>query len=52
MGSTENAPENEVYDRDIDLKNDLIIPGFCNAHTHSPMVSCAPLRRIFRWTDG
>ena len=38
VGSTENAPENEVYDRDIDLKNDLIIPGFCNAHTHSPMV--------------
>ena len=38
VGSAENAPENEVYGRDIDLKNDLIIPGFCNAHTHSPMV--------------
>ncbi|MGN1088805.1 MAG: amidohydrolase family protein, partial [Huintestinicola sp.] len=25
------------YDRDIDLKGNLVIPGFNNAHTHSPM---------------
>lgn len=30
--------ENEVYDRVIDLNNNLVIPGFNNAHTHSPMV--------------
>ncbi|MCI7767647.1 MAG: amidohydrolase [Oscillospiraceae bacterium] len=33
----ENPPKND-YDRTIDLNGNLIIPGFCNAHTHSPMV--------------
>ncbi len=28
---------NNECDRVIDLKNDLVIPGFNNAHTHSPM---------------
>ena len=32
------SPADEKYDREIDLKNDLVIPGFINAHTHSPMV--------------
>lgn len=32
------CPDDEKYDRVIDLKGNLIIPGFCNAHTHSPMV--------------
>ena len=25
------------YEREIDLNGDLLIPGFKNAHTHSPM---------------
>lgn len=33
-----NEPPEEKYDRVIDLKGNLVIPGFCNAHTHSPMV--------------
>lgn len=32
------CPPDVDYDREIDLKNDLMIPGFCNAHAHSPMV--------------
>lgn len=27
----------EVWDREIDLQGNLILPGFCNAHTHSAM---------------
>lgn len=33
----EAAPDIE-YDRVIEMNGDLVIPGFCNAHTHSPMV--------------
>ncbi|MBQ7783173.1 MAG: amidohydrolase family protein, partial [Oscillospiraceae bacterium] len=33
-----NNPPDIVYDRSVDLSGNLIIPGFCNAHTHSPMV--------------
>lgn len=33
----DNPPDGD-WDRVIDLKNNLIIPGLCNAHTHSPMV--------------
>lgn len=32
----DNAPKGE-FDREIDLKGDLIIPGFKNAHTHTAM---------------
>lgn len=34
--SGENLPS-ESFDREIDLKGNLIIPGFKNAHTHSAM---------------
>ncbi len=37
VGATgENLPS-ESFDREIDLKGNLIIPGFKNAHTHSAM---------------
>ena len=29
--------ERPVFDREIDLKGDLIMPGFKNAHAHSAM---------------
>lgn len=52
VGSTENAPENEVYDRDIDLKTTLLSPASATLTPTRPWFSCAPLRKIFRWTDG
>jgi len=36
VGDTPNDND-KVYDRVIDLKGNLILPGFCNAHTHSAM---------------
>lgn len=41
-------------DRSIDLENDLVIPGFCDAHTHSPMVflrSSAEDLPLDRWLN-
>ncbi len=38
VGDNAHAPCDVKYDRETDLKNNLVIPGFCNAHTHSPMV--------------
>ncbi len=32
-----------VFDREIDLKGDLLMPGFKNAHTHSAMTFCRSL---------
>lgn len=29
--------EDAVFERSVDLKGDLLMPGFKNAHTHSPM---------------
>lgn len=37
VGLSEQAPEGEIFDREIDLKGNLIMPGFKNAHTHSGM---------------
>ena len=36
----EDAP---VFEREIDLKGDLLMPGFKNAHTHSGMTFCRSL---------
>lgn len=30
-------PDAPAFDREIDLKGDLLMPGFKNAHTHSAM---------------
>ena len=32
-----SKPNPEGFSREIDLKGDLLIPGFKNAHTHTPM---------------
>ena len=37
LGSTENAPERPVFDREIDCGGNFLMPGFKNAHTHSAM---------------
>ena len=36
VGNTENAPEGE-WEREIDAKGNVVMPGFKNAHTHSAM---------------
>ena len=37
VGEAENAPQSENWDREIDVENDLLLPGFKNAHTHTAM---------------
>lgn len=32
-----DAAETSVFDREIDARGNLLIPGFKNAHTHTPM---------------
>ena len=47
----EDAP---AFERQIDLQGDLIIPGFKNAHTHTPMVflrSMADDLPLKRWLE-
>ncbi|MCM1525552.1 MAG: amidohydrolase [Ruminococcus sp.] len=44
-----------TYDREIDLGGDLMIPGFNNAHAHSPMVflrSYAEDLPLDKWLNG
>ena len=36
VGDAENAPQ-KMWDREIDVGNDLLLPGFKNAHTHTAM---------------
>ena len=36
-GVPKDVSENSAFDREIDLKGNLIMPGFKNAHTHSGM---------------
>ncbi|MGN0666060.1 MAG: amidohydrolase family protein [Huintestinicola sp.] len=51
VGST---PPEEEYDRIIDLKGNLIMPGLINAHTHSPMTflrSYAENLPLDRWLN-
>ncbi len=35
--------DSPVFEREIDLKGDLLMPGFKNAHTHSAMTFCRSL---------
>lgn len=37
VGSAKNAPPSLLFDEEIDLDGNLILPGFKDAHTHSPM---------------
>ncbi|MFV0412412.1 MAG: amidohydrolase [Oscillospiraceae bacterium] len=37
VGGGQNAPAHPVFDEEIDLGGNLILPGFKNAHTHSAM---------------
>lgn len=38
VGKSENAPKDGItFDREIDAKGNLLMPGFKNAHTHSGM---------------
>ena len=37
VGSGEDAPQALLWDCEIDAENNLILPGFKNAHTHSAM---------------
>lgn len=36
VGSADNAPK-DVFDREIDICGNILMPGFKNAHTHSAM---------------
>ena len=38
-----DKPERPPFDREIDLRGDLLLPGFKNAHTHSGMTFCRSL---------
>ncbi len=54
IGGTENEPEGIKYDREIDVKGDLLMPGFKNAHTHSGMTflrSLADDMPLDRWLN-
>lgn len=37
VGKTKKDSENTVFEREIDLQGDLLMPSFKNAHTHSAM---------------
>ncbi len=37
VGSRQDEPQGIKYDREIDAKGNIIMPGFKNAHTHSGM---------------
>lgn len=37
VGTAEGEPSGKKYDREIDVRGDLLMPGFKNAHTHSGM---------------
>lgn len=52
VGPTNNDHHKIIWDREIDVKNNLIMPGFKNAHTHSPMTflrSSADDKPLFDW---
>ena len=45
--------EQPIWDREIDAKGNLIMPGFKNAHTHSAMTFLgAPTQMICHFSTG
>ncbi len=45
VGEADKAPGGETWEREIDVKGNLLMPGFKNAHTHSGMTFSALLCR-------
>lgn len=41
-----------IWDREIDAKGNLLMPGFKNAHTHTPMTFYDLLQMIFHCRNG
>ncbi len=37
VGEAQKAPKGKLWDREFDVKGNLLMPGFKNAHTHSGM---------------
>ena len=52
VGEASGEPEGISYDREIDAKGNLLMPGFKNAHTHSGMTFLGHMRMTCLWTAG
>ena len=45
VGKTKKDSENTVFEREIDLQGNLLMPSFKNAHTHSCLLYTSPSPR-------